>query len=67
MRQRENPTRSCADAGPLGAAASPESALYQVYDSKIENQSAMTCQKNQILCTACRHAFVRFAHQAMQP
>ena len=67
MIQRENPTLSCADAGPLRAAVSPKSALYQVYDGKIENQSAMTCQKNQIICTACRHAFVRIAHQAMQP
>lgn len=67
MIKRKNPTLTCADAGPFNAAFFNNPALHQVYDGKIESQSAMPCQENQHSCTACRHTVIRFAHQAMQP
>ncbi len=67
MIQRKNPTLSCADAGPLIAAISPNPALQQARDGKMGSQLAKLCQENQLTYTACRHAVVRFAHQPMQP
>lgn len=67
MIKRENPTLLCAHAGPFSAAFSGNTELHPVHDGKIESQSAMPCQENQHIYTACRHAIIRFAHQAMQP
>jgi len=63
MIHRATPALPCADAGPVGAANSPDSKLHQAFGREMGDQLAKSGRENRHIRTACRHATGRSPHR----
>jgi len=67
MIQQENPTLTCADAGPISAALSKKPMPHHACDGIIGHQMAKSCWVNKPANAARRQNPARSAHQTLQP